>query len=52
MNVVGSSVPRASSSSEAAVTSRSLWAHHSLDTEKRKLFSTLFSFGYFSVFST
>lgn len=52
--VLGSSVPRAGSSWEAAGTFRPLWVHHSLDNEggqEKKLFSNLFLFCYFSVFS-
>lgn len=50
--VVGSSVPKASSSWKVAVTFRPLWVHHSLDTEKKMLFSKSFCFGYSSVFPT
>lgn len=50
---VGSSLPRARSSWEAAGTFRPLWVHHSLDTEGggKKVVLQLGFFCYFSVFS-
>lgn len=51
--VVGSSVPRAGSSWEAAGTFRPLWVHHSLDTEgqwKKSCSSTCFCFAIFLSF--